>query len=187
MVDSSVSSPIPPAPPTSPLAAEPASLRAWRWIAAQEGGGRIHTVTGDPGGTTKWGFAQRYNQDINVADLTFASAYTRFVDRYWVPLRCSALPYPVALALADYAFNAGADDAIPALQRTSRASVDGVIGQRTINAVVSLFYHNPARFMNDFLSYRILKYAESPRLPANRGWLVRTLALRGAVEKELPA
>lgn len=172
--------PMPPAP-------DPPSLRAWRWIAVQEGGGVVHTVPGDPGGTTKWGFAQRYNPDIDVRLLNFADAYTRFMARYWGPLRCSELPYPVALALVDYAFNAGADDSIPALQRASGASVDGRMGPRTINAANTLYTHNPRRFVDNLLSHRLLKYAESPRVRENRGWLVRTLALRGAVEKEMPA
>src|SRR5260221_10134724 len=107
---------------------DPPSLRAWRWIAAQEGGGVVHTVPGDLGGTTKWGFAQRYNPDIDVTLLNFPDAFTRFKARYWVPLMADLLPYPVALALVDYAFNTGADDSIPALQRASGASVDGAMG-----------------------------------------------------------
>lgn len=171
--------------PTPPP--DPPSLRAWRWIAIQEGGGTIHTVLGDPGGTTKWGFAQRYNPDIDVTTLTFAAAYTRFVSRFWLPLMASALPYPVALALVDYAFNAGPDDSIPALQRAAGAAIDGVMGGRTINAVNTVYGHNPQRFMSNLLSYRCLKYAESPRVRDNRGWFVRTLDLRAVVEKEMSA
>lgn len=170
--------------PVTPQQEAP-SLRAWRWIAEQEGGGRIHNVPGDPGGTTKWGFAQRYNPDINVADLTFTTAYQRFLTHYWKPLYCETFPLPVALVLVNYTFNAGADDSIPALQRAAGASIDGKIGARTIHAVLTRYAHNPRRFINDFLSYQLLKYAASPRLEDNRGWLVRTLAVRGFVEREI--
>lgn len=172
---------------TTPLPPDPPSLRAWRWIAVQEGGGVVHTVPGDPGGTTKWGFAQRYNPDIDVTLLNFADAFTRFKARFWFPLMADLLPWPVALALVDFAFNAGADDSIPALQRAAGAAIDGEMGPRTVNAANTLYAHNPRRFMDNLLSYRLMKYAESPRVKDNRGWFVRTLALRGLVEKEMPA
>ena len=35
-----------------------------------EGRGKVHSVAGDPGGTTKWGIAQRYHPDMDVASLT---------------------------------------------------------------------------------------------------------------------
>lgn len=145
----------------------------------------VHSVPGDPGGTTKWGFAQRYNPDIDVTTLTFAAAYLRFVSQYWTPLMCSSLPFPLALALCDQAFNMGADDAVPALQRAVRASVDGVMGERTLNAANTLYSHDPRRTLNDALSYRLMSYANNPRVADNRGWFVRVLALRAFVEKEI--
>lgn len=154
------------------------SLAAWNFIAQEEGGGRIHTVAGDPGGTTKWGFAQNFNQDIDVTLLTHEEAFNRFLGQYWNALHCDKLVAPIAIALADYAFNAGADDAVPDLQRTVGARVDGVVGQRTITAVNERYNQRPARVVNDYLSYRCLKYCRTGRAENNRGWFVRVLNLR---------
>src|SRR5688500_7154434 len=90
---------------------------AWAFIAQEEGGGKTHKVEGDPGGTTKWGFAQVFNPDIDVTLLTFDEARERFIEKYWLANHCDKLPPAVGIAVADYAFNAGADDAIPDLQK----------------------------------------------------------------------
>lgn len=159
------------------------ALLAWGFISTEEGGGKIHTRPGDPGGTTRWGFAQHFNQDIDVTTLTYRTAFERFVTHYWVPLQCERLPPAMGIALADYAFNAGADDAIPHLQQATGSRVDGIMGQRTVEAVVGRYAQNPGRLINDFLSYRCLKYASTGRSDDNRGWYVRVLKLRAFVEK----
>src|SRR5688500_461781 len=96
------------------------SNRAWEFISSPkiEGAGVVHTVAGDPGGTTKWGFAQRYNPDIDVTTLTEEQAYWRFHERYWEKVRASEMPWPLALAVVDYSFNTGVLKAVKTLQKS---------------------------------------------------------------------
>lgn len=70
-----------------------------------EGGGKVHTVKGDPGGTTCWGFAQKFNKDIDVTKLTEESAIQRALVKYWIPTGCDNYPFPVDLVMFDIAFN----------------------------------------------------------------------------------
>lgn len=70
-----------------------------------EGGGVEHSVPGDPGGTTKWGFAQKFNPDINVLDLTEDTAVARALKNYWIPARCDELSFPSDIVIFDCAFN----------------------------------------------------------------------------------
>src|SRR5687767_14751053 len=134
-------------PPVLPAATDTNRVRrhpseiAWALLASpeMEGGGKIHTVKGDPGGTTKWGLAQKFNPDIDVRDLTFDSAYKRFYHQYWLKGRCDQLPFQVAVPYVIFAFNAGFDDAIPALQRAVYTKVDGVMGPATVEAAWTMF------------------------------------------------
>ena len=70
-----------------------------------EGGGKTHTVPGDPGGTTKYGFAQKYNMDIDVASLTEEQARKRMYERYWKPAGADDVTWPWDICLFDGAVN----------------------------------------------------------------------------------
>jgi hypothetical protein len=70
-----------------------------------EGGGKVHTVKGDPGGTTCWGFAQKFNTDIDVTKLTEESATQRALVKYWIPTGCDDFPFPVDIIMFDISFN----------------------------------------------------------------------------------
>jgi hypothetical protein len=59
----------------------------------------------DPGGNTNFGFAQKYNQDIDVAQLTLASAKQRAYDKYWIPSGADKLLWPVNVIIFDTYFN----------------------------------------------------------------------------------
>lgn len=73
-----------------------------------EGGGKIHTVAGDPGGTTCWGFAQKYNTDIDVRLLNEETATIRALEKYWIPNGCDEAPWPLDVMIYDCAFNQSA-------------------------------------------------------------------------------
>lgn len=97
----------------------------------------------DRGGATNRGVTQRVydsyrgdlgllTQDVRkITDTEVTSIYRR---RYWDACRCDELPFPVAAAVFDTAVNAGADDAIPFLQRALWVADDGRIGPETIAA-----------------------------------------------------
>ena len=174
--------PLPPAAAANSQRRHPSEV-AWAFLAAREGGGKVHTVKGDPGGTTKWGFAQRYNPDIDVHDLTFETAYLRFRKLYWNRGRCDEMPFQVALPFVVFAFNADFDDAIPALQRALYVKVDGALGPETLTAAWSAFEKQGPALIDNILSYQALKYAiGNPTF--RRGWFARLFATRAFVERE---
>lgn len=180
----SPSTPLPPAAASSLVRRHPSEV-AWAFLSSPdvEGGGKIHNVKGDPGGTTKWGFAQRYNPDIDVRDLTYETAYSRFRLQYWNRGHCDELPFQVAVPFVVFAFNADFDDAIPALQRAVYTKVDGVMGPATIKAAWAMYEKYGNKLCNDVLSYQALKYATgNPKFM--RGWFVRLFATRAFVERE---
>jgi lysozyme family protein len=123
-----------------------------------EDGAKTVNIPGDPGGVTKWGFAQNYNQDINVLDLTEDQAKERFRTHYWDAVRADELPKELAFAMADSAFHQGPPVAIKQLQRALGIKVDGIMGVETMQAVSRLDPHHTAM---SALGRRIEAYANS--------------------------
>lgn len=89
----------------------------------------------DPGGLTRWGIAQRWHPDTDVANLTRQGATDLLYSDYWRPLRCEAIPWPLAAALFDHGVHSGAPHAAIALQRAVGAAADGKVGPLTLAAV----------------------------------------------------
>jgi len=69
-----------------------------------EGGDKVHTVKGDPGGTTKYGFAQAFHK-FDVASMTEADAIQQYLIDYWIPNGCDNLPWPNDVLVFDTAVN----------------------------------------------------------------------------------
>lgn len=130
-------------------------LRAFDKLMELEGGGTLHTVEGDPGGMTKWGFSQRANPEVDIADLTKLDAMWLFEAKYWTPLWCGQIEHDqMAFEVVEFAFNAGFTPSIRAAQQTLNAvwgieqdgvsyyefdvEVDGRIGPATIASLNAL-------------------------------------------------
>lgn len=100
-----------------------------RW----EGGEKLHKVTGDSGGWTKWGIAWNYNKSLfsdfkDFKDTTREEAsYIAFVKYY---LACSAqyMPYDTKLYYFDMAYNMGVNRAIKIMQECAGVKADGIVG-----------------------------------------------------------
>ena len=73
-----------------------------------------------------------------VRDLTLPQAAAIFRLRYWNVCRCDDLPPPLALIVADAAYNNGPHRAAVWLQQAVGAATDGAIGPRTIAAVAAV-------------------------------------------------
>lgn len=113
-----------------------------------EGGGVLHTVAGDPGGTTKWGISQRAHPDVNIAGLTREGAIGIYRDKYWGPLGLGDIQsQAIATEIFEFAVNSGFRPAVKAAQRaanyvislfprpTDPLVVDGRIGPNTIRTL----------------------------------------------------
>lgn len=97
----------------------------------------------DPGGLTKWGVASKFwpphrlervvgKRDLR--EITREDAKTIFRVSYWEPTKCGLFPWPVNLALSDFAYNCGVPIASKSLQRAAGLTgddVDGKIGPMT--------------------------------------------------------
>lgn len=104
-----------------------------------EGGGKVHDRgADDPGGVTNWGFAQRYNTDIDVRTLDEWGARSRAFARYWKPMGCEDYSEGKALVVYDCAFQHGTSTAKFWLQQSVGVKRDGVIGPVTVKAVQTM-------------------------------------------------
>lgn len=154
-------------------------LLLWRFISHEEGDGRITRDPDDPGGTTRYGFAQRYNPDIDVTTLTAATAEARFwATRYQPTKLLDALPAPVAFCIVDGAFLMGGD-AIKHFQISASAAMDGVLGDRTVNAITHHWLTRGFELVDDALFLRVEKHMLG-QAKYRRGWVRRVLRLRAA-------
>ena len=53
----------------------------------------------DKGGRTKYGISSVYNPDVDMDALTWEKAKTIYLEKYWKPLGCDGLSFPLDLAL----------------------------------------------------------------------------------------
>jgi len=93
----------------------------------------------DRGGPTKFGIAQRWNPDLDVASLTRAQAVEVYWERYWRGHRYEFLPEAIAIKVFDLAVNLGNKTAVTCLQRALQACglrvvIDGILGTETCGA-----------------------------------------------------
>lgn len=80
--------------------------QAFDFVMALEGGGELHTVPGDPGGTTKWGFSQRAYPDLDIANLDREMALSLFVRDFWAPIKGGRIEsQEIATEIVEMAFN----------------------------------------------------------------------------------
>jgi lysozyme family protein len=84
--------------------------RCWEFTVKQEGGGRVHTVPDDPGGTTKWGISGYHHPGLDIENLTEDQAKEIAKKEYWDSARCDQREWPLDLLAFDTAFNLGVDD-----------------------------------------------------------------------------
>ena len=134
----------------------------------------------DKGGLTRFGIAQNYNPDVDVARLTRDQAELRYLTNYFYPASCEDLPRPIAIAVFDASVNHGSITAVKLLQSALRVKADGLIGPITIAAIES---RNQQQLLIDFLSHRALRYheiaAETPsQTKFIRGWMRRLFKLQ---------
>lgn len=151
---------------------------------AFEGGGRTHTVRGDPGGTTKWGISQRAYPDRDIASLTKDEAAFLYRRDYWEAVRADLLPPELRPHVFDSAVNQGTSKAVRLLQEALNlyatitphgefVVVDGELGPHTLDVVRD---YPPERLTTLFRHLRAQHYvqlAEAGRGKFLFGWLKR--------------
>jgi len=134
----------------------------------------------DRGGETKFGVAVNANPDLNVKRLTWAGAKAVYYDRYWVAGGCEKLPARLAVLHFDGCVNHGVVRAKKFLQRAVGAEADGIIGAKTLAAIVE---QEPLWICNKVCDLREQFYediVESKPAQARflKGWLRRISEMR---------
>ena len=150
-----------------------------------EGGSKVHTVPGDPGGTTKWGISQRAYPGVDIANLTFYEAAQIASRDYWRKLACDQLPHTFNWDVFDFGFNAGAKRSAEILQQALNIcvlaedqdglllSVDGQVGPKTIATSKAFPADRVRRIFRAYRADHYMALAETGRAQFIHGWLKR--------------
>lgn len=125
-----------------------------------EGGDKLHNVSGDSGGWTKYGIAYNYNkQHFNSLEefkkMTFDIASKITYENYYLPLNLELVKPESQAMLFDIAFNAGVKRAIILAQRALGLTDDGIAGKLTKAALKKLnkinLYNERIKFYNSIV------------------------------------
>jgi len=88
----------------------------------------------DPGGETKWGISKYAYPNLDIKNLSQRHAEHIYEKDYWNYLKCEILPCFLRLSVFDCAVNQGPHNATKFLQSTLGVKVDGIFGNKTIDA-----------------------------------------------------
>lgn len=156
-----------------------------RFMLPMEGG---YTV--DTGGRTRFGISEKAHPRVwKHGGPNLPEALEVAEREYWRPLQASAMPRDVALALADFAFNAGVPRAVKALQELVGAEPDGKVGSETLQRVWEAWRESEGDLAHDLVNQRAALHlrlvSENPKKYGGyaEGWERRNAALHGAIEE----
>lgn len=145
--------------------------RALSVVLGHEGGDSDHAA--DPGGFTRFGISQIAHPSVDVRNLTRDGAAAIYRRDYWQPMQCDEMPALLALCVFDCAVNQGRMAAARLLQEAVGATVDGVLGPKTLAAV---YRHPTDRLLRRFMTARAHRYIATGGFATfGRGWIARAL------------
>lgn len=127
----------------------------------------------DKGGETKYGVSKRAFPAEDIPNLTLDRAKAIYRMHYWSAAGCEFAPDLLKYELFDMAVNQGVSAAVKALQYAAGVEDDGVIGNKTVQAVQAML---PIRLLFRFDAARLVHYAEvhdDQLMRFGRGWLHR--------------
>lgn len=141
-----------------------------------EGGGKLHNVSGDVGGWTKYGIAYNYWKSIfNGLDdfkrLTEDEAKMFFYYEFYMEIEAYRLPCDVELYAFDSAVNLGAKRVIKWLQVCGETMADGIIGPKTRKSFEKVTLECMHRRRVEYYKRQAGRYASQKKFL--KGWLNR--------------
>lgn len=141
------------------------------FILKHEGGYVNHPS--DPGGETNFGIAKKFYPDLDIKNLTVKQAKEIYYKEYWLKLKCDELPLPVAAMVFDAGVNQGLVASAKILQRSLKVTDDGVIGKKTIEAIMST---TPGQLLPEMCARRCQYYASIKNVDTfGLGWMRRAV------------
>jgi hypothetical protein len=121
--------------------------------------GAPHNVAGDRGGLTKYGIAQNFNPEVDVANLTLDEAIAHYREKYWPEAEKLPDSAPNLQALYFEGYMNMGRGATKSLQRAIGADPDGIFGPRSLKALnESLDRRGEAGVIREYLWQRAEHY-----------------------------
>jgi len=148
-------------------------------VISREGGSKVVRDPADPGGTTKYGIAQRSHPNVDVENLTYEQAREIYRREYLVAPHIDAIEDEYLCEhVFDYAVHSGPAAAIKALQRLLGLPQSGTLDEATLQKLRATpmsfrFYMAYMRERLVFLARVIQKRPSSIKYLA--GWTSRVL------------
>lgn len=141
----------------------------------------------DRGGETKYGIDTASHPNISVKSLDLETAMEIYHEDYWLKGKCDRLPPVLAILHFDGCVNHGVPRAARFLQKSVGVTADGIIGNRTLEAVSQV----PERtIIEDIVSMREKFYNDIVKNNPSqsiflKGWMNRITAIHTFVKSKL--
>lgn len=141
-----------------------------------EGGDKLHNVSGDSGGWTKYGIAYNYNKQHfksleEFKKMSYDKAAEITFQNYYKPLNLDIVNPESQAMLFDIAFNMGVKRAIILAQRALGLEDDGISGKNTKSKLPSL---NKVKLYQERVKYYNAIVKNNPtQKKFLKGWLRR--------------
>jgi lysozyme family protein len=131
----------------------------------------------DSGGETKYGISKKAYPGIDIKSLTLEDVKAIYKKFYWNKIKGNEINnQKIAELIFDTAVNMGVRRAVKIAQTCLGVKVDGIVGNKTLNALNNCEEDN---FINAYKLQRIKLYVEISKRGNNikflRGWITRVL------------
>ena len=121
----------------------------------------------DKGGATRYGVDQRSHPNEDIRNLTRDRAAEIYWNEYWTKCKAHLMPFGVGEVVANISVNAGHSRAAKWLQAIVGVDQDGVIGNKTIEAL--------GKFQADLVSTLLLQRTEQHYRSISKGRMAKFL------------
>ena len=147
------------------------------YVLQSEGGWEDNSA--DPGGVTMFGVTldeyQAYKANphltaVNLRNITMPEVKDLYRKNYWNVCSCDLLPGGIDYLVFDFGVNAGCGRSIKILQQVIGATIDGSLGPKTLDLVLST---DPTILMQQFTHAKEDYYKTLNNPTFEAGWLNR--------------
>ena len=146
-----------------------------------EGGSKLHNVSGDPGGWTKYGIAwnlwgHQFDWDFELfKSISEEDALILAFGNFYIPIKAHLVPRDIKLYYMDMAYNMGTKQAVKILQRCAGVTADGVFGKITESQVYKV-KESCLKIRRESFYFSLAKKKETMR-KFLKGWLNRSVSV----------